>query len=129
MKNLKKKICRNPKCSNEFTQYSSLQKYCSQRCMTEDVKKKKKVNKIKPLSDKRAEELATYRPIRDKYLEEHPDCEVKDCDKKSTHIHHKNGRRGKMLYDDNYFMAVCNSCHPVRIHENPEWSRAMGYLI
>lgn len=89
--------------------------------------KKQKV--ISPLSQKKADELKTYRPRRDKYLREHTKCEVKECNRPSTHIHHKNGRNGEMLYNVHYFMAVCNGCHPQKIHENPEWARAMGYLI
>jgi len=90
---------------------------------------KKKPSGIKPISDKKAEDLKVYRKVRDAYLKEITECEVHDCSNKSTHIHHKSGRNGKTLYDDNLFMAVCNKCHPQRIHENPAWSRAMGYII
>lgn len=89
----------------------------------------KKEKAISPISEKKAEELAMYRPRRDKYLKENTVCEVRECSKPSTHIHHKNGRIGKMLYDVDFFMAVCNGCHPQKIHENPEWAREQGYLI
>ena len=89
----------------------------------------KKEKAISPLSEKKAQELAMYRPRRDKYLKENTICEVKECSKPSTHINHKNGRIGAMLYDVYFFMAVCNYCHPSKIHENPEWSRENGYLI
>lgn len=85
--------------------------------------------RINPIADKRLEELAIYRIARDEYLLEHPICEVEGCVEKSTHIHHKKGRIGKLVYDKKYFMAVGDACHPKKIHENPEWSREMGYLI
>ena len=91
--------------------------------------KKKSSGVIKPISDKKLEELAIYRVERDKYLKEHPICEVEDCNNPSNHIHHKNGRNGAMLYNKEYFMAVGGCCHPKRIHENPEWARENGYLV
>lgn len=127
----KLKQCKAEGCEEEFYQYNSLQRHCSGSCKASDSENKKRTSgiKIKPVSDKRAEELAIYRPIRDAYLKEFTTCEVKECTNPSTHIHHKGGRLGKTVYDSNLFMAVCNGCHPSKIHLNPEWSRAMGYLI
>lgn len=90
---------------------------------------KKKSKSIKLISDKKLEELAIYRPLRDKYLAEHPICEVKGCGRKTTNLHHKKGRIGKLLFDTEYFMACCELCHPQKIHNNPVWSRENGYLI
>ena len=84
---------------------------------------------IKPIADKRAEEIKIYNTKKKEYLSIFTECEVRECTNKSTHIHHKNGRTGKRLYDDNFFMAVCNDCHPQKIHENPEWARENGYLV
>lgn len=84
---------------------------------------------ILPVSKKRMEELAKYRPLRDKYLQDNPMCEVDDCNNVSTNLHHKAGRNGSLLYDVRYFMACCDDCHPRRIHENPEWARENGYII
>jgi len=116
------KICSSEGCYNNVWGKG----YCKFHQYLRTDKKKKTIN---PISDKRLNELALYRPIRDKYLNENTSCEVRECDNKSTHIHHKNGREGKMLYDYNYFMAVCNECHPEKIHENPAWARENGYLI
>jgi hypothetical protein len=92
--------------------------------------KKKKAGKINQFSDKRLKELAIYRKVKGPYLEEHPVCEVDDCNKPSTHIHHKKGRDGKLVHDIKYFMAVCNICHPRRIHETQvEWAKEKGYLL
>lgn len=97
------------------------------------ARKKKTVikpkKKISPFSDKKLEDLAKYRPLRDKYLQDNPICEVDDCDNLTTNLHHKASRNGSLLYDVRYFMACCSSCHPQRIHENPEWAREKGYLI
>lgn len=96
-------------------------------------RKKLSVNKpkkaIRPFSDKKLEDLAKYRPLRDKYLKDHPICEVTGCGNETTNLHHKAGRNGSLLYDVRYFMACCYDCHPKRIHENPEWARENGYLI
>lgn len=89
----------------------------------------KKKKSISPISDKRAKELKTYREKRDQYLKNNPICEVHDCDNKTTNCHHKAGRSGSLLYNDEYFMACCSSCHPKRIHENPKWARDNGYII
>jgi hypothetical protein len=92
---------------------------------------KRNSNFIKPVSDKRLGELALYRENRDPYLKENVVCEVRECNNPSTHVHHKNGRIGKMVYNIEYFMAVCDDCHPEKIHFNPgtKWSRPEGYLI
>lgn len=90
----------------------------------------KQRKKIKQFSDKKLKELAKYRKKRDNYLTEHPVCEVYDCAKPSTNLHHKAGRDGSLLTDERYFMACCSSCHPQRIHfESPAWARESGYLI
>ena len=124
---MKNRVCANQDCDEVFAQYNSLQKYCSHFCKMKDVKDKPVA--IKPVSDKRAAELAIYRPLRDKYLKDNPVCEVQDCFNGTTNLHHQNGRIGKMIYNTEYFMACCSHCHPTRIHENPEWARSMGYLI
>ena len=74
------------------------------------------------------EDYKIYRPRRDKYMKEHPNCEVDGCNKPSQDLHHKNGRTNERLYDTNYFMAICRSCH-TRIDEDPIWARENGYLI
>lgn len=131
--------CGNPVFSNKYAKYCQYKRtddkwIRAQEKKAEKIKSKPKTinrsyNNIKPISDKKAEELKIYRVKRDAYLKEITECEVRECNKKSTHIHHMNGRIGKNLYDDNMFMAVCNSCHPSKIHENPKWAREQGYLI
>lgn len=82
------------------------------------------------MSSKMQERLAIYRPTRDKYLKEHLICEVKGCDKSSTNVHHKKGRIGELLYDIDYFLACCSTCHPQKIHfTHVKWAIEMGYIL
>lgn len=95
---------------------------------------------IKKISPKMIPFLERYREKRDRYLEEHTTCEVYDCGKPSNNLHHKKGRRGyaddwarnndiKLIEDERFFMACCETCHPQRIHEHPKWARKNGYLL
>ena len=94
-----------------------------------DKKPQKARKQIKQFSKKKLNQLAEYRPKRDKYLKEHPICEVKGCGRSTTNLHHKAGREGKLLIMVEYFMACCDICHPKKIHENPEWARENGYIL
>jgi len=140
----KKKKCRNPECGKEFTPYKSTDKFCCAHCFysCQETKESKPKKSFKPISDKKAYRLSIYRPLRDTYLKEHPVCEVHDCERATTNLHHKKGREHNifdddwardndipLLYDVRYFMACCDLCHPKRIHENPEWAYKHGYLI
>lgn len=89
--------------------------------------KKKKSNYIKPISDKKAEELKIYREVRDKYMANHEICEYGNCSSLANDLHHKAGR-GKETTNVKHFMAVCRN-HHTYIHLNPKESRALGYLI
>ena len=46
----------------------------------------------------------------------------------TTEIHHKKGRVGKLLLDQNYWLAVSREGHR-KIEENPEWAKEMGYSV
>jgi len=129
--------CSNPRFSNGFCTYHQhkrtdekwLKKMAVQNGKDKQVARAVKRNKntFKPVSDKRAAELAIYRPRRDKYMEENPVCEC--CESKpSTELHHKKGRIGVMVYYVPFFMAVCHWCHK-EIHAESAWSYEQGYLI
>ena len=45
----------------------------------------------------------------------------------STEIHHVNKRRGEMLNDERYWLAVCRENHD-KIEGNKRWARERGYL-
>ena len=74
---------------------------------------KKPKKRIKQVSKKRQTERREYKKLRDAYLAEHPDCEMKlkGCTVQATEGHHMKGCRGAMLLDVRYFMAACRSCH------------------
>ena len=129
-KPLPKRKCKN--CNEVFQKKKPLDYVCSPACNTEweqkkaEKKGKPKKKAIAPVSEKRLGELAEYRVVREKYMKEHPECEV--CGEESGEIHHKNGRTNKRLTDDKYFLAVCRGCHNF-IHDNPKEAREEGYLI
>jgi len=83
--------------------------------------------KIKPVSDKKAKELAKYRVLRDEYMKSKECCEYPDCNQKPTDLHHKKTRKYH-LCDVSIFMALCRKHHNF-IHENDALSREMGFLI
>ncbi len=47
---------------------------------------------------------------------------------RATQIHHKAKRRGAMLCDVRYFLAVCERNHR-RIEENLSWAREQGFSL
>ncbi len=108
--------CNNPRWGKGYCKYH-------QRLRTD-----KKPKPIRPIAISREEDYKIYRPRRDKYMKEHPNCEVKECNKPSQDLHHMNGRTNERLYDTNHFMAICRRCH-TKIDEDPIWARENGYLI
>lgn len=118
------KVCINEGCDNprwgkgfcKFHQYLRNDK---------TVKPKKKQKSFRVISESLEAKLKVYRPLRDKYMREHPECEI--CNNPSQDLHHKAGR-GKFLSDVTTFMAVCRRCHNY-IHENPKKSRESLYLL
>lgn len=54
-----------------------------------------------------------YKKERDKFMGEHPFCEARleGCGFRATDCHHKKKRRGDDLFNPEYFMALCRSCH------------------
>ena len=86
----------------------------------------------------RAADLAAYRVRRKTWLKEHPVCEA--CPKlfglaavvdKGPHaseaVHHKRGRRGKLLLDERHWLAVCDHSHDF-IHHNIAIARAADLI-
>jgi len=147
-KSLPKRKCKFSGCNNTFQKVRPLDMFCCPKCHRahQDELNAKKAGKgtkkkfIAPVSQRMLSELSIYRPIRDGYLSHHETCEVRGCENPSNNLHHKAGRTGyadqwakdegvKLLWDVRFFMACCGSCHPRRIHENPEWATQEGYMI
>jgi hypothetical protein len=112
-------------CKTKFQVKYFLQKTCSTECKHEYEKQEPK-RRIKKVSDKRKTQEKVYKLLRQQYLNAIPKCER--CKQTATEIHHKNGREGKRLNDQTYFMAVCRTCHNY-IHENPLEARKKSWLI
>lgn len=85
-----------------------------------------KRSRLKPISDKRRNELKLYNILRKAYLIEHPICEACNCSK-AMWIHHKKGR-GIYLCVVEFFMAVCGQCHRW-IEDNREDAREKKWLL
>jgi len=83
-----------------------------------EKKPKKSLVRIKPLSTKRAQQNKEYMPLRNKFLEENPICQMQfdGCTHNSTQVHHDQGRIGKLLTDVSTFVACCFNCH--RLHHD-----------
>lgn len=85
---------------------------------------------MRQISKKQSANLRIYKKVREKYLSDNPNCQAKliICSYDATEIHHKKGRIGNLLQDDNYFLAVCRSCHRW-IEENPAKSKELGLSL
>lgn len=89
----------------------------------------KKRSKIRRTSVKRQAQLDEYyETVRPAYMKAHPKCEVENCGKPSTDVHHKKGRSGKMLLDTEFFLPTCREDH-VYIEGHPDWAKAKGYSL
>lgn len=47
---------------------------------------------------------------------------------RSTELHHRAKRRGKLLCDTRYFLAVCSANH-AKIEQNLGWARKEGFSL
>lgn len=75
----------------------------------------------------REREQKIYLFLREKFLIEHPVCEI--CRRRaSLDIHHRKGRYGKLLTDVLWWMAACRFCHQ-HIHDHPAEARKKGWLV
>ena len=75
--------------------------------------KKKKVYTIPKVTAKRREENKAYTPLRKKYLEDHPDCQVKllgICTLKALEIHHVSTSHKDFL-NIKTWKSSCKECH------------------
>ena len=118
--------CNNPRFSKGFCSYHQNER-TDEKWLSKKSKLGIKKKSINPISKKKIEELADYRIVRDKYMDEHEICEYGTCQALANDLHHKNGRTVNLSNVD-YFMAVCRS-HHTHIHLNPKESRAVGYLV
>lgn len=109
-------------------QYTGLCATCAREDRKAELTQAKVVKPIKKVSDKRNIQNQEYARLRDEYLEAYPACEVVECSRKSSEIHHMAGREGDKLTDVNHFLAVCRLCHE-RITIDSAWAISQGYSI
>lgn len=55
-------------------------------------------------------------------------CEVRGCDRRAAHHHHKAGRVGPGVNDPDMLMHVCPRCD-LRITTEPLWAKGEGYSL
>ena len=146
------KVCRRKGCNKEFKLYKSTDKYCSPACAYADqeAKPKKQQKPIKQYSEKRKNESYKYTKKRKAFLAlpENKYCPVAKAvfegkidtfqDSEllfnrfgllfTTEIHHKAGRKGKLLNYAPYWLAVSRSGH-LWIHAHPEQAYELGFSI
>lgn len=75
----------------------------------------KKGYSVKPgqRSEKMKGVIAALKPLYDRFLSNHPDCEVRTevCTGQSECIHHTQGRGIKVILDDSKWKASCSACN------------------
>jgi len=117
-----------PTCGSNKVERNGYCGSCNRDMRKAESTKVKEKKPIKKVSAKRAVENQEYARLRRDYLEVFPVCEVVECHRKSTQIHHMAGRANDLLNDVNFFLAVCDICHQ-RIHAEPIWAEDNGYII
>lgn len=131
-----KRICSRKGCNKEFKLYKTTDKFCSPGCAYASQKSKpiKKHKPIKPMSEKRKAESYIYTKKRKAFLalQENQVCIVSKAVFNETRlareIHHKAGRKGKLLNYVPFWLAVSRKGHNW-IHNNPEKAYQLGFLI
>lgn len=94
-----------------------------------EIKKASNLKQTKPIakvSKKMKVRLQEYHRAKKEYLKLHPICEVLLCKSRATDIHHKAGRIGENLTNQENFLAVCRH-HHILIEQNPIESKEKGY--
>lgn len=120
--------CKIPDCGRPVegrTEYCASHNFERRKADRTTVKEKKPIKKV---STKRAAENQVYARLRKDYLEVFMVCEVVECHRKATQIHHIKGREGDLFCDVNNFLAVCDVCHQ-RITIDSAWAISQGYSI
>lgn len=146
------RTCSRKGCNNEFKLYKSTDKFCSYSCAFESQKNKskKKQKTISSYSKKRRSEMLLYSRKRKTFLnlEENKFCPVVKAANEglidlkeifnnpefitkqqlTSEVHHKAGRKGKLLNYVPYWLAVSSVGHKW-IHANPLKAYELDFLI
>lgn len=103
--------------------YNADQRKAERQAIKDASKVKKPIAKRTP---KRAAEEVQYRKLCREYLDCHPSCEVVECHRKSTQVHHMQTRTNDNLLNVDMFLAVCYDCHE-KITRDSKWAIENGY--
>ena len=97
---------------------------CYSKWLLENDKGKKKKAPIKKVSDKRKEDNAVYKKLRDEFLSkpENQVCFIDGCERKANTIEHRAGRWGKNFLDTSTWAGCCLE-HNLELENNPELSK------
>ena len=122
---MREKVCKNKDCNNIFIPYRSTDKYCCASCAYADNKNNKYMrNKSKKLYIREVKYFLERKEFLDK--PENHICPI--TGERTTDVHHKAGRVGKILLEQVYLLAVSRDGHDW-IHNHPKESYEKGYLI
>ena len=108
-------ICQTPNCENYCegtTNYCGSCNHAVRKEHRNSLKEKKKYV-IPKVTAKRKEENKAYTPLRKKYLEDHPECQVKllgICTGKALEIHHVSTSQKDFLNIKTWKSSCCE-CH------------------
>ena len=79
-------------------------------------------------SPKRAAQMRAYIPAMRAYLDEHTRCEFPGCIAPSAVLHHRRGRRGARLLDQQWWAAACHA-HNQFAEDETGAALACGWLV
>ena len=107
--------CSTPDCTNYTEGNTNFCASCNHAARKEhrNSLKEKKKYVIPKATAKRREENKAYTPLRKKYLEDHPDCQVKllgICTGKALEIHHVSTSHKDFL-NIKTWKSSCKECH------------------
>lgn len=87
---------------------------------------------LRKMGANKSRETAKYWPLRRKFIEDNPFCEVPtrvhDCTFRATTIHHMKGQHWKIMNDTRYWCAACINGH-IWIEANKKEARKRGLIL
>jgi hypothetical protein len=119
--------CDNPREGN--TEHCASHNF-EKRKAEREAKKVKVVKPVKKVSERRADELKEYPSKKRKFLNENPNCQLKQigCTGKATEIHHCSISANNFL-NEKTWKGGCSNCHHfVEVYMSAEERRILGLL-
>ena len=96
-------------------------------CDRKIAKAKKSVEPPNEKSEKQTVADKAYAIVAKAFKAANPVCQaqLQGCTKATSDVHHKLGRSGRMLLDEEHFLAVCRHCHS-QIELKSDFAKALG---